>query len=69
MAYQVVYWDGSKSAKFPTKKEAVAEGRKGLRDWMNDDDHIGQDDVCNTLFVIGGLESPTDACCKIKEVE
>ena len=70
MKYQVKYWDGSKSETFDSKDKAVGEARRGLKDWMNDDDRIGQNEDCTVLFVMGGSEGPTDACamiCRIKE--
>ena len=68
MGYIVQYWDGSRESKeYKSKAEAVKAARLGLRDWMNDDDCIGQNDVCDFLFVIGGSEGPTDACAPIRK--
>lgn len=69
MGYMVKFWDGSKSEVFTTKAEALKAGRVGLKDWMNDDDGILSDYLNANLWVVGGSEGPTDACCKICEVK
>lgn len=70
--YIVKFYDGSKLTDvFKTKAEAIKEARKGLHDWMNDDDHIGQieHEDSTELYVIGGDEGESDACARVIKVK
>jgi len=69
MSYQIKYWDGSKSEKLVTKAEAIKEVCKGLHNWINNDDCIGQNDIATFFWVIGGDEGDTDACAYISQGE
>lgn len=72
MKYRVKYWDGSKEAnEFDGIKEAMVAARRGLKDWMNDDDryylqHISDHE--KILWVTAGSEGETDACARIYQV-
>lgn len=64
--WKVRYWDGSYEPEpFSNQNEAVKAARKGLQDWMNDDDYLGQNDTGTELWVCGGSDGDTDASAKL----